>query len=129
MKLHPTRHSAVVLVSILLTLATVFAVHASDGFYETIRYRKNDPFVFCTQGPSIRHGEIRSPACWKPLPPFLGQWAYTGGCNPPNKYGRKWDHADHDSLAQYQRICPKGGDRESGSWEGPGRPELTPIDH
>lgn len=125
MKLHPIRLTALALVSILLT--TVLTVRASDGFYEKIRYRQNDPYVFCTQGPSIRHGEIRSPACWKPIPPYLGQWMYTGGCRPPNQYGRNWDQADHDSLAQYQRICPKA--EASGGWQGPGRPELTPIDH
>lgn len=125
MKMHPLRFTALLLTCGALAMISV--VQAGDGFYEKIRYRQDDPFVFCTQGPSIRHGEIRSPACWKPVAPFLGQWVYTGGCNPPNQYGRNWDQADHDSLDQYKRICPKG--EQYGGWQGPGRPEMTPIDH
>lgn len=112
-------------------LPALLAVGASaqqgSGFYEPIRYRDNDPFVFCTQGPSIKMGEIQSPACWLPRPPYTGQYMLTGGCNPPNKYGRDWDQADTDSLQQYIRICPHAID--SGQWEGEGRPESTPREH
>ncbi|MGY0505709.1 hypothetical protein [Luteimonas sp. e5] len=117
----------------LLAIAGLFAAdqiaaqQSGGGFYEKIRYRDNDPMLFCTEGPSIQMREIRAPACWKPIPPYTGQWVYTGGCRPPNKYGRRWDRADKDSLSQYQRICPRV--LESGDWQGPGRPDITPKRH
>lgn len=106
-------------------LSTLSGVTFAQSYYEFIRYRSNDPFVFCTQG----YKEIPAQACWVPVAPYLGQWMYTGVCRPPNKYGRNWDFEDHDSLSQYERICPHA--MQSGTWEGRtgGLPQMTPFKH
>lgn len=96
----------------------------SSGYYETIRYRADDPFLFCTQGQDPKRYPER---CWIPLPPYTGNYMMMPYCDPPNTYGKSWTQADWDSLSQYQSVCPKA--RTSGGWEGGGRPEQTPFTH
>jgi len=104
----------------LLFIAGVVAAQ-SDGGYENLHYRDNDPFVLCTQGQKIPD------KCWVPLPPYTGAYTLTGLCNPPNQYGRSWKAADNDALEQYLLVCPMA--RQSGSWEGGQPPEQTPFTH
>lgn len=109
---------------LIVSLTLIFPLVASaQSYYEFIRYRNNDPFVFCHFG----YKEIPATACWVPVAPYLGQWTYTGVCRPPNKYGRNWNNEDHDSLNQYERICPHA--LKSGGWEGQGNPQSTPMPH
>lgn len=105
-----------------LLLLLLPAVQAPDS-YETLPYRDNDPFVFCTQG----HEQHRARMCWQPLPPFTGQWMPTGVCRPENTYGRPWTARDRHALQLYLRVCPGAG--QSGPWQGRGRPEQTPHRH
>lgn len=95
----------------------------SGGFYETIRYRDNDPFLFCTKGYEMTIAQM----CWIPLNPQSGTWTYTGVCRPPNKYGRDWNERDYDALSQYQRICPRA--MGQGPWQGPGDGSQSPYTH
>lgn len=93
-----------------------------QGFYQELRYRQNDPFVFCTQGQDTMD------TCWIPLPPYTGAWTYTGICDEPNEYGRSWYQRDRDSLKQYMEVCPQA--MESGDWDGRGgAPENSPSRH
>ena len=48
-------------------LSTLSGVTFAQSYYEFIRYRSNDPFVFCTQG----YKEIPAQACWVPVAPYL----------------------------------------------------------
>lgn len=94
---------------------------AAQQGYELLRYRANDPFVFCTQGQ-------RTPdKCWWPVAPYLGQYVMNPACDPPDPYGKSWTAADTDSLSQYLEICPQA--ETSGDWRGPGAPEMTPFAH
>ena len=103
------------------------SVMADKQPYERLRYRQDDPFVFCKQGPSIEHNEIQSPKCWVPLPPYTGAWTVTYLCRPENYYGaRNWQQADYDSLNHYLSVCPKA--HTSGDWKArgsQGAPENT----
>lgn len=97
-----------------------FAAAAQEG-YEFIRYRANDPFVFCTQGQ-------RTPdKCWWPVTPYMGQYVMNPACDPPDPYGKPWTAADTDSLSQYLEVCPQA--ITSGSWKGTTPPEMTPFAH
>jgi hypothetical protein len=94
------------------------AVGAQGGDF--IRYRANDPFVFCTQGMKI------PVPCWVPIPPYNGEFMYTGLCEP-NPYGRPWDAQDYDALQQLVSICPKAV--TSGGWKGVGGGATSPFIH
>ncbi len=107
----------------IMALSAGAAIAQSSGFYETIRYRNNDPFLFCTKGYEMTIAQM----CWVPLDPQSGTWTYTGVCRPPNKYGRDWNERDYDALSQYQRICPRA--MGQGPWEGPGDPSQSPFTH
>lgn len=50
---------------------------------ETLRYRTNDPFLFCTRG------QINDDKYWWPLPPYTGAYIMSPACDPPNTYGMK----------------------------------------
>ena len=86
-----------------------------------LRFRAGDPFLFCTQGLKIPD------PCWRPLPPYTGNYTLTGACDPPNTYGRSWTADDSESLLQYSRICPQA--ITSGAWKGQAPPESTPFEH
>lgn len=110
-----------ILASLFLLLTSVSALAQSSGYYQTLGYRANDPFVFCTQGQ-------RNPdKCWIPMPPYLGGYMMMPYCDPPNYYGKPWTSDDWASLAQYQATCPMA--ISSGSWTGPGMPEASPFTH
>src|ERR1700755_1341940 len=107
---------------ILLALLYAPTVLAQDsGFYETIRYRDNDPFTFCTEGLKGWN------KCWIPLDPGSGTFLYTWECDEPNPKGRDWTFEDRDSLSQYQRICPKAA--QAGRWKGRGSGANNPYPH
>ncbi|MDQ0010321.1 hypothetical protein J2T07_002511 [Luteibacter jiangsuensis] len=108
----------------MIVLALIYSpmVLAQDsGFYEFIRYRDNDPFLFCTEG---LKGLDK---CWFPLDPGSGTYMYTGVCDEPNPDGRSWTFEDRDSLSQYQRVCPKA--MQAGSWQGAGDGSNSPHPH
>jgi hypothetical protein len=107
----------------LLALAacSLQASAQSAGYYEPLRYRSNDPFLFCTKG------QQNADKCWVPLPPYTGAYMMMPYCDPPNTYGKPWTQADYDSLQQYQSVCPRADN--SGNWEGRGQPESTPFTH
>lgn len=99
-----------------------FNASAQSGYYEALRYRANDPFLFCTKG------QVNRDKCWAPVAPYLGQYIMLPHCDPPNPKGKPWTHADKDSLSQYLRICPRA--MSSGRWEGKeGSPERVPFSH
>lgn len=101
-----------------LTLCASAAAQDGDQF---IRYRANDPFVFCTQG------QKRPDKCWWPIAPYTGAYVVDPTCDPPNIDGRPWTPADYDSRSQYLQICPQA--IHSGGWEGTAPPESTPMEH
>ncbi len=96
----------------------------SSGYYEQLQYRANDPFLFCTQGQDLR---INPEPCWKPLPPYTGNYMMMPYCNPPNPEGKPWTADDTRSLQQYLSACPHA--EQSGSWQGEGQPDKTPFVH
>lgn len=96
------------------------SVCAQDG-YEQLRYRSNDPFVFCTDG------QQTPTKCWWPMPPYTGAYMRNPGCAPENEYGPEWAAADYDSLHEYQKVCPEA--ITSGAWKGSGSPASTPFQH
>jgi hypothetical protein len=102
----------------IIVLSLLFS--GTVGAQEVIRYRYNDPFVFCTEGMKIPL------PCWVPIAPFTGQFMYTGLCEP-NPYGRPWDQQDYDALSQLVMICPQA--RTSGGWSGKGRADTSPLVH
>lgn len=106
---------------ILLFIVTLSFSVSSQGFYESIRYRANDPFVFCTQG------QKTPDKCWWPITPYLGQYVMNPDCDPPDPEGKPWTAADTDSLKQYLEICPQA--KTSGGWKGTTAPEMTPFAH
>lgn len=97
---------------------------AQSGSYERLQYRDDDPFVFCTQGQDPR---INPAPCWKPLPPYTGNYMMMPYCRPPNPYGKDWTQDDWNSLRQYLSVCSRA--ITPGSWEGQVRPEQTPHTH
>ncbi|WP_153242646.1 hypothetical protein [Frateuria defendens] len=105
----------------IFLVAMAFAAQAGAQGYEFLRYRINDPFVFCTQG------QINPDKCWWPMPPYTGAFMQNPSCDPPNPYGRSWTAADWDSLGQYQQVCPQA--ITSGAWTGTVPPESTPFEH
>lgn len=114
----------VVKIAVLLSLVSFdLSAQSGGGYYQGLNYRQNDPFLLCTQGQDRR----RNPApCWIPLDSSTGTYFPMPYCRPYNKWGKRWSNDDRRSLAEYQSTCPHGG---SGRWDGPGRPERTPIWH
>jgi hypothetical protein len=106
--------------STFLAAVLCTGVHA-QGFYQALQHRANDPFVFCTYGQKI------AIPCWKPLPPFTGNWMFTGACNPPNQYGRSWTNDDIQAFAEYLTACPQA--MTSGDWNGNGDGTSVPVPH
>lgn len=100
----------------LIALMWSVGAAAQAGYYEGLRYRNNDPFVFCTQG------QRNASRCWMPTPPYTGSYMIMPYCHP-NPKGKPWSQADYDSLAQYLRVCPAG--EQPGNWQGSGRPENS----
>lgn len=92
------------------------------GAQQVLRYRMNDPFLFCTHGQDRR---LAPAPCWIPLPPYTGNFMPMPYCDPPNTYGKSWSQADIDSLQQYVSICPQA--LTSGPWGGPGAPDAAPL--
>ncbi|WP_266157207.1 hypothetical protein [Dyella silvatica] len=101
--------------------AMLFTMQASAQFYEPLRYRANDPFVFCTQG------QQTPTKCWWPIAPYTGAYLPDLSCDPPNEYGRPWTSADYDSLDQYLTVCPMA--QKSGAWNGTAPAESSPFEH
>ncbi|WCE02634.1 hypothetical protein [Pseudoxanthomonas sp. JBR18] len=112
------------------------AVAQSGNFYEVIRYRDNDPFVFCTEGWK-RDGDYFDTA-WEPIPQYTGPWIPhwplwcsipTTSC--PENYGyyrpRDWTQKDLDAWQQYTRVCPAA--MNSGKWNGQENANDTPGRH
>jgi hypothetical protein len=97
------------------------------AFYEFIRYRDNDPFLFCTDGQDPEKFPDR---CWWPIAPFTGAFMMNPICRPPNPYGKDWTSADWDSLGQYLRVCPMAGGK-SGPWNSKSgkQPNMVPHKH
>ncbi|MCB2018289.1 MAG: hypothetical protein KDF54_12390 [Hydrogenophaga sp.] len=97
------------------------------AFYEFIRYRDNDPFLFCTDGQDPEKFPDR---CWWPVAPFTGAFMMNPICRPPNPYGKDWTEADWDSLGQYLRVCPMAGGK-SGPWNSNSgkQPNMVPHKH
>lgn len=97
------------------------------GFYEFIRYRHDDPFLFCTDG---QDRDIAPDRCWWPIAPFTGAFTMNPACRPPNPYGKEWTAADWDSLYQYLKICPQAGGK-SGTWRSKNgeQPNMVPFKH
>jgi len=107
---------------LIAALVMPCALTAQEAFYKQIHYRDNDPFLFCTKGMKIWD------PCWIPIPPYTGQWMYTGICRPPNKYGRSWTQDDRQALDELEEICPAA--QQSGGWDGRGgRSDKTPYSH
>ena len=118
-----------------LALCCVPAVHAQSAYYETLRYRSDDVFVFCTQG------RKENPRAWKPISPFTGGMAWiplppycpvpsTGNCPVYPYTYRSWSQDDMASWQQYERVCPHG--EQPGKWKahnGQGKAENTPFSH
>lgn len=106
--------------------AVLLALHVSaqdSAYYEELRYRKDDPFVFCT------YGQKSEGKCWVPTD-HLGAWMYNlpAYCDPPYyPYGKSWTQEDYDSLDQYISTCPHA--ESDGSWKGQGDPQNTPENH
>ena len=108
-----------------LCLALLLLGPAHAQYYDVIRFRQNDPFLFCHDG----YEPIRANACWYPLPPYTGglAWDYTWICDPPNQYGRPWTDRDDSALVQYKTVCPHA--ITSGEWSGSGSPAAAPTPH
>jgi hypothetical protein len=104
-----------------IALACIMFSATAGAQYETLRYRDNDPFVFCRYGMKILD------PCWIPIPPYTGAWMYTGLCDPPNEYGRSWTAQDYDALHQLERVCAMTS--SSGPWKGGGTGENSPYSH
>lgn len=94
---------------------------ADDGYYKFLRFRKNDPFLFCT------YGLERVDKCWIPVSPASGTWTYTGLCDEPTEDMRPWDNDDRESLDLYIEVCPKANGQ--GSWSGAGDGSNVPTSH
>lgn len=108
----------------LLYIAPLAAL--AQGYYEPLRYRMNDPFVFC------RHGMDQKPRAWSPLPPYTGPWMPTPGYCPmptPNcgNYLKGWSFKEIDAWNQYVRVCPRA--ESSGKWDGSGDGSNVPFKH
>lgn len=111
---------------VILYLACGAAFAQDIGFYDNTLYRKDDPFVFCTQG------QIVPTKCWKPIYPFTGgsAWMNSPWCEPEDPEGLPWSADDYASLEKYEEICGQAGG-QSGKWDpkaGP-RPEFNPALH
>lgn len=91
---------------------------------QLLRYRQNDPFLFCSEG---QDRKIEPAPCWIPTPPYTGTYLPMPYCDPPNPYGKTWSAADTDSLQQYLTICPQA--LSSGGWTGNGTPDTVPFLH
>ncbi|MFT4198982.1 MAG: hypothetical protein QM601_13960 [Pseudoxanthomonas sp.] len=109
--------------ALVLALLSWQASAQDAGMYEALRYRMDDPFVFCT------YGQRNDDKCWIPTD-HLGGWMFNlpAFCDPPFYfYGKQWTSADVDSLIQYGRVCPNA--RQDGSWGGQGDPQDVPVSH
>ncbi len=118
---------------LLLSFVGVFAgsaFAADKPYYEQIRFRDNDPFVFCTQG--IKD----NPRAWSPDQPVRALWRLTPGYCPVPSTGpcpiypytyQRWSDNDVNSLQQYMSVCPQA--KREGRWRGKGKPENSPYSH
>lgn len=113
------------LMVVLLAVLTFDLGAQSGGYYQPLNYRDNDPFLFCRYGQNLK---INPLPCWRPMPPYTGNFMMMPYCRPPNPWGKNWTRDDLQSLAQYVSVCPNA--IQSGLWEGrEGLPELVPHDH
>lgn len=100
---------------ILLAVLAFEAAAQSSGVYAYIPWRANDPFVFCTEGPSTQ-GDNH---WWIPIDPASGTWAPTGlPYNQPN----------YVSVGYYMALCPRGGGNRS-DWTGAQPANMVPYKH
>jgi hypothetical protein len=106
--------------ALLLLGMCSFSVLAQSGG-QSLTYRMNDPFLFCTKGQDVRL------PCWRPVKPYTGAFMPMLYCNPPNWWGKSWTSDDWASLAQYVSICPQA--INSGGWKGKGSGEYSPFKH
>lgn len=115
----------------LAVLMTAQCAHAADkAYYENIRFRDDDPFVFCTRG--IKD----NPRAWSPQQPIRALWRLTPGYCPVPTTGtcpvypytyKQWSNNDVNSLQQYMSVCPRA--ESEGRWRGNGKPENSPYSH
>lgn len=109
-----------------------FAAFAQSGYYEQLRWRSNDPFVFC------RYGLRQTPRAW--FPSGVPNYAYgppmpTPGycpyplqvCPYPFTALRGWSVDEINAYYTYLRVCPQA--RDSGRWEGSGNGTTSPSSH
>ena len=116
---------------IFAVITVVGTVRGGDTpYYEQIRFRDNDPFVFCTQG--IKD----NPRAWSPDQPIRALWRLTPGYCPVPSTGtcpvypytfKSWSQNDFNALRQYMSVCPQA--EKEGRWRGKGKPENSPYSH
>ena len=99
------------LAAVVPTAAVVIPTDASaQAFYYKLNYRDNDPFLFCEQGQNVKA------PCWRPLPPYTGNFRMMAYCKPPTyPYGKDWTNDDWQSLGEYLMTCPMA--EKSGKWD------------
>lgn len=121
----------------LLLFVAGFAL-ADQRKYQFLRWRDNDPFVFCTQG--IKDQD----RAWKPLDPISGTYMFIppycptaippGSTCPENVYPylifQAWSQNSWDSYLDYEVVCK--WPHRKGDWtprNGQGNAEDTPYSH
>ena len=122
---------------LLAALSAQALAQSGGGYYEELNYRKNDPFVFCTEGWK-RNGNYFTVA-WTPPPGYTSApipnwplWCSFPTTSCPENYGywrpRDWTQDDVDAYYQYVRVCPAA--HKSGSWTGQGKANNSPkLEH
>jgi hypothetical protein len=99
----------------------LFSATVGAQRYQTLNYRDNDPFVFCT------YGQLNPARCWWPISAAAGLTFEDPTCDPPNAPdGRPWTPDDYESLKEWTAICPGVG---QGPWKGTGTGEQVPYAH
>src|SRR5580765_8980572 len=92
----------------LVLLGSSGVALADQRKYKFLRWRDNDPFVFCTQG--IKDQD----RAWRPIDPISGAWMLTpgycpfpvtGSCPYPFTMLMAWSQNSFDSFWDYQSVC------------------------
>jgi hypothetical protein len=99
----------------------IVGLFAGAASAQSVSYRDNDPFVFCT------YGQKNLTKCWWPISAAAGTIFVDPTCNPPNSpYGRPWTQDDYVSKAEWYTVCTGVG---QGAWKGKGTGEQVPFAH